>query len=270
MARAFDAGQRFTAVEDILKCFAKVSLVRVASCLAALIVALVAPLEAFAQAAKPVRHLVYAFTWGTTTDLQMQNSGMTESGGTAGAGMSDFGGGNAEKGTIAVDVIREQPDRGLVISVSEQAQAQRSSPPATCVVFGNTNVICDPNAKINPEEVELVRLLGPGFIDPTQIDPKNHWQVRQANPDYDTVSDFTIASNVNGIVKVEESRTVTGTTARPYTRSVTETIGYDINRTLPTSVTEDTTERSEGTNQYQTIKSQTTLQLASDSLAAKP
>lgn len=260
----------FTAVEDIAESPTNVILVRLSSCLAALLLAFVAPLEAFSQTAKPARHLVYTFTWGATTDLQMQSSGMTEGGGTAGSGMSDFGGGTQDKGTIAVDVIREQPDRGLVISISEQAQDRRSAPAATCVVFGNTNVICDPNAKINPEEVELARLLGPTFIDPAQIDPKQHWQVRQNNPDYDTVSDFTIESNSAGVLKVVESRSVTGTTSRPFKRDVAETIAYDFNRTIPTSITEDTTERSEGTNQYQTIKSQTTLRLESDSLAAKP
>ncbi len=262
--------RRFTAVEDIMARATKMTGVRVSSCLAAFILALFVPLETFAQAAKPQRHLVYAFTWGTTTDLQMQNSGMTESGGTSGSGMSDFGGGTQDKGTIAVDVIHEQPDRGLVVSVSEQAQGSRSAPPATCVVFGNTNVICDPNAKVTAEELALVRLLGPTFVDPTQIDPKQHWHVAESAPDFTTASDFSIVQNAGGILKIVETRTVNGTGARAYTREVSATIGYDVSKTLPLSIAEDSTERSERANQYQTVKSQTTLQLQSDSLAAKP
>lgn len=240
------------------------------SCLAASLLCACLPAGASAQAAKPVRHLVYAFTWGTSTDLQMQNSGMTEHGGTSGSGMSDFGGGTQDKGTITVDVIREQPDRGLVIAVSEQAQGQRSAPPATCVVFGNTNVVCDPNAKVTVEELSLIRLLGPTFVDATQIDSKQHWRVAENTPDFSTASDFTIAQNADGVLKILETRTVSGTGSRPYTRQINSTIAYDTKRTVPTSVSEDSTERSERANQYETIKSQTTLQLESDSLADKP
>jgi hypothetical protein len=243
--------------------------VRYAARLAALALGLLLPLETLAQTPKPERHLVYTFTWGTTTDLQMQSSGMTEHGGTSGSGTSDFGGGSQDKGTITVDVMREQPDRGLVLSVSEQAQGARSAPPTTCVVFGNTNVICDSSGKMNAEELSLVRLLGPTFVDPAQIDAKQHWRVQENAPDVSTVSDFTIAANANGVLKIAETRTVTGTGSRPYTREVTSAIGYDISRTLPTSVTEDSTERSERSNEYQTIKSQTSLQLETDSLAVK-
>lgn len=220
-----------------------------------------------------MRHLVYSFTWGATTDLETNTAGFGGDGDTmrsAGApsGVSDSTAESEDKGTITVDVVGERPDRGLVLNVSEQAQGRRSMPAATCIVFGNTNVICDRKASVNPEELELLRLLGPTFIDPAQIDDKQHWHVAQNTPNYSTNSDFTITSNANGMLKVAESRTVTGTTARPYTRSVTATIGYDFNKTIPTSVTEDTTERSQGTNQYQTIKSQTTLELETDSLAA--
>lgn len=244
--------------------------VRRTACLATVAFALLVPLDVLAQGAKPQRHLVYTFTWGTTTDLQMQSSGMTEGGGTSGSGMSDFGGGAQDKGTITVDVMREQPDRGLVISISEQAQGSRSAAPTTCVVFGNTNVICDPNGKMNVEELALVRLLGPTFIDPTQIDSKQHWHVQENAPDFTTASDFTISQNAGGILKIVETRTVSGTGVRPYTRQVTATIAYDVSRTLPTSLAEDSTERSERANQYQAITSQTTLRLQSDSLAAKP
>jgi hypothetical protein len=237
--------------------------------LAALAVLLDLPLNADAQA-KPLRHLVYTFTWGTSTDLQMQNSGMTENGGTTGSGTSDFNGGAQDKGTITVDVVRERPDRGLLISVSEQAQGQRSAPATSCVVFGNTNVLCDPNGKVNEEELALARLLGPTFVNPTQVDAKQHWQVSQNAPGFTTVSDFVIAQNTAGVMKIVETRAVTGTGARPYTRKVDATIDYDFNKTIPTSIDEDATERSEGDNQYRIVKSQTTLQLESDSMATRP
>lgn len=94
----------------------------------------------------PARHLVYAFTWGATTDLEVHTAGFAEDGINARtfgepSGMSDSTGGTEDKGTITVNVIREQA-------------------PATPTSFAT------PNANMNPEEVELVRLLGPTFIDP--------------------------------------------------------------------------------------------------------
>jgi hypothetical protein len=240
----------------------------VAACLAIIAVPFVVSSYAVAQSAKPLRHLIYSFTWGTSTDLQMQNSGMTENGGTSGSGIGEFGGGTQDKGTITVDVLREQPDRGLVVRVSEQAQGARSAPPAMCVVFGNTNVICDSSGKVTAEELSLVRLLGTTFIDPSQIDAKQHWQVQQSTPEFTTVSDFTISANAGGVMRITESRTVTGSGSRPYTRNVNTTIGYDSNKLIPTAVTEDSVERSERANQYQVVKAQTTLQLQTDSLAA--
>lgn len=228
------------------------------------------PLAATAQAPKPLRQLVYAFTWGTSTDLQMQNSGMTESGGTTSSGMSDFGGSNQDKGTIAVDVLREQPDRGLVVSVSEAAQGTRSAPPATCVVYGSTNVLCDPRGKVNAEELTLVRLLAPTFVDPAQIDSRQHWRVQQNAPGFSTVSDFTISENANGQLKIVETRTISGKGAEPYKSDVTSAIGYDLPREVPTSIVEDSTQRTERANQNETVKSQTTLLLRNDSMTVKP
>src|ERR1700758_2987655 len=71
------------------------------------------------------RHLVYAFTYGVSTDKQIHSSGMgatmSQSGGNA-SGMTDYTGGSSDKGTIVADVVSEQPDSGLVIVVSEQGQ----------------------------------------------------------------------------------------------------------------------------------------------------
>jgi hypothetical protein len=124
-----------------------------------------------APPAAPLRHLVYTFTWGTSNNTEVHTSGMGDgsmgsangpptSQGSA-SGMSSFNASVSDKGTITVDVLREQPnDHGLVVTVSEQAQDNRSAVAATCVVFGNTDVICDPNAKINYEELTLLRFLG--------------------------------------------------------------------------------------------------------------
>jgi hypothetical protein len=236
-------------------------------------------------AASPLRHLVYTFTWGSANSTEVHSSGMNDGnsgtgggtfiGGPSGpsaagsaSGMSSFNASVNDKGTITVDVLREQPnDHGLVVTVSEQAQDSRSALAATCVVFGNTDVICDPNAKITYEELTLLRFLGANFIDPNQLDAKQHWKVGESNGAYSVAADYTIASNANGVMKISEDRIVSPTKSE--TSTINSTIGYDFNRQVPIAITEYAIERRERGEQYTTVKTETVLNLQTDSLAAK-
>ena len=215
-----------------------------------------------APAAAPIRHLVYSFTYGTSTDLEIHDSGI----GGGGSGTSNFSGGVGDQGTIAVDVIREQPDHGLVVSVSENAQHDRSAPAATCVVYGNTTAICDPNKKVNEEELTAVSFLGANFIDPALIDSNKHWRIENSGPQYSMVSDFTIKSNVNGAMSIGEVRQTKETGSHVQTTNTNGTIAYDFNKQVPTGVTEyEIGRQQQGSDQYTTQKTQTVLNLTSDS-----
>jgi hypothetical protein len=237
-------------------------------------------------AASPLRHLVYTFTYGSANSTEVHSSGMGNGspgaggggpfvGGPSGpsaagspSGISSFDASVNDKGTIAVDVLREQPnDHGLVVTVSEHAQDTRSAVAATCVVFGNTDVICDPNAKITYEELTLLRFLGANFIDPNQIDAKQHWKIGESNGTYSVSADYTIDSNANGVMKISEDRTVSPTKSE--TSTINSTIGYDFNRQIPTAIAEYAIERSERGEQYTTVKTETVLSLQTDSMTAK-
>lgn len=213
------------------------------------------------------RHLVYSFTFGTVTDLEVHSSGVDSGpGANTGSGMSDYTGGVGDQGTITVDLLSEQPDHGLIVKVSEQAQKTRSENVATCVVYATTGVICDPNATVNPEEMALIRLLAPAFVDPDRLDASRHWKIENSTPDYSLTSNFTIAKNANGIMTIDENRVIREQQPQVSTTDVTATIGYDFSRTIPTSVSEYSIERSQaGMGQYNTVKTQTILQLRSDS-----
>ncbi|MGA8534744.1 MAG: hypothetical protein WB615_11590 [Candidatus Tumulicola sp.] len=256
-----------------------------ATAVAAFFVAATAPALAVTTVPQ-VRHLVYSFTWGTSDNTEVHSSGMAESasgggsnGGTmvgapssggSASGIESYGGGASDHGTIAIDVVRQQPDNGLVVNISEQAVERRSAPVATCVVYGDLTVVCDPNKKINAEELTLLRLLGSNFVDPNQLDAKQHWQRLQQNGSASSTSDFTISKNANGVMTISETRVEKdGSGARPRTSEITGTIGYDFGRTVPTSIDEYSILRSEQGEQYQTVKSETVLQLQSDSSAAK-
>jgi hypothetical protein len=228
-----------------------------------------------AAPAAPLRHLVYTFSWGNTNNTETHTSGMQQegagvaggNGGSSASGMVNESAGTDDKGTITVDVLREQPDKGLVVTVSEQARDSRSASPATCVVFGNTDVVCDPNAKINYEELTLLRFLGSNFVDPNVIDAKQHWKVGEGTNGYTTTADYTISSQANGMMKIDEQRVVKDAVAG--TSTIDATIDYDFGKQIPTSINETATERHESGERYSTLKTATVLTLQTDSMAAK-
>lgn len=223
-----------------------------------------------ATSSAQVRHLVYSFTFGTQSDLEVHSSGVdSAAGANTGSGMTDFTGGVGDQGTVTVDVLSEQPDHGLIVKVSEQAQKTRSEGAATCVVYPTTGVICDPNATVNPEEMAVIRLLAPTFVDPDRLDAARHWKIENATSSYALTTNFTIAKNDNGIMTIDENRVIKQQQPEISTTDTTATIGYDFGRTIPTSVNEYSIERSQaGMGQYNTVKTQTVLQLRSDSNAS--
>jgi hypothetical protein len=226
-------------------------------------------------ATTPVRHLVYSFAYGSQQNISSRdqemgaapqsaagvNGGMT-------SGISHYQGSLGDKGTMTVDVIGEQPDKGLVVSISEQGENTRRAPPATCVVYGNTSVICDPNKTVNPEEYALLRFLASNFVDPNQLDAKQHWSVTQSSGELNVRADYTIDTNANGLMTISETRTIAQGSPRSTTTNVQTKIGYDFNRIVPTSVDEYVTQRTDaGARGTSTTIYQTTLRLVSDSTA---
>jgi hypothetical protein len=212
----------------------------------------------------PVRHLVYSFTYGSQQSMTARDATTIS----AGSNISHYGGSLGDKGTMTVDVISEQADKGLIVSISEQGENTRKAPPATCVVYGNTSVICDPNKTVNPEEYALLRFLASNFVDPNQLDAKQHWKVTQNGDGMSVFADYTIETNAGGIMAISETRKITQAAPRSMTTNVQTKIGYDFNRLLPTSVDEYVTQRTDaGAQGTSTTIYQTTLKLVSDSMA---
>lgn len=219
------------------------------------------------------RQLVYAFSYGSqqsTVQRGSQNmdvgSGSSPQQAHVTSGNDYYGGALGETGTITVEIVRVQPDKGLIVSISEQGRGTRSAAPATCVAYGNTLVICDPNKTVNSEEYTLLRFLGPNFIDPNQLDAKRHWAIDQPGGATAVKSDYVIEGDANGLMTIGETRTITQANAKSTTTDVQTKIGYDLARTLPVSIDEYVTERRDNgvSGSTRTIY-QTTLKLASDS-----
>lgn len=224
------------------------------------------------SASTPLRHLVYSVNYGSTSSTTVHNSGFSNdgNGGGSGSGVETARAHNGATGTLTVDVQREQPDKGIVLLVSESADnPEHRTKPTTCVVYGNTSAICDPNGNVEPEAIELVRVLGANFIDPSLLDANKHWHLSSTTPDASSVSDFTITHNADGVMSISEDRHITYTGSHRGTAESTSTIGYDYNRTLPTAVHAQVTGRVQQGNDYRDIKSEVVLTLVSDSLATK-
>jgi hypothetical protein len=225
--------------------------------------------------------LVYAFSFSSNQNIEARDSSSqaeaTDANGNPVAGgsggMSHYHGNLTDKGTITVDVQRQQPDGGMIVSVSEQGENIHRAPPATCVVYGNTNVICDPNKTVYTEEYTLLRLLGPNFVDPAQLDANKHWTVTQNSSSESVTADFGIVANSGSSMQIVEKRTIKELGAGRLTTNVETRIGYDFARAIPTSVAEYVQQHVDsGMNGTSTTTYQTTLSLisASSSAAATP
>ena len=209
----------------------------------------------------PLRHLVYSFTYESSQHGAVPN----EPGST---GNQTYNGKLDDQGTMTVDVLREAQDRGLVVVVAEQGQNTRRSAPATCAVYGNTTVVCDPSKPVNAEEFTLLRFLGANFFDPAQLDAKQHWSVSEHKGKTNMTADYTVTSNDNGVIKVDEKRHVEDTSVGSVTIDAQTKLAYNSNRLLPTTIDEyETEDQHSGVVGVTTTTFQTTFSLVSDSMA---
>jgi hypothetical protein len=217
---------------------------------------------------KPMRHLAYSFDISITSELTVQSSGIDEAGG-GGSGVSHYAAGNSDKGTITVDIMGVQPDTGLIVSVAEQGRGNRSAEPATCVVYGIGSVVCDPNAKVNEEEMSLLRVLGRNFVNTSTIDAKRHWQNVANGAGGKEVNDYTISSdNHDGLLGIDFQRVLTVEGASGYRADTHGSLSYNEKLSVPTQVKEDTVTRTHvGQGQDNRVEQQLTLNLTTDSLA---
>jgi hypothetical protein len=225
-------------------------------------------------------NLVYYFTYGsdqevTSRDQQNNMDIASTTGALSGAnvnstsGISDYHGRLDDKGTMTVGVVGLQPDEGMVVNISEAGQNTRRAPSATCVVYGNTRVICDPNKTVYPEEYTLLRFLGAHFI-PTPLDQNKSWQIEQNGSNVDVKADYVVTSAANGVAQISEARSIRTDNGGSLTTDVQTKIGYDLTHGLPSSVEEYVLQHQDnGVSGTTTTIYQTTLKLISNSTTSQ-
>jgi hypothetical protein len=223
-----------------------------------------------ARADSSLGQLVYSFTYGSDQHVTARDQQMNMDIGNppTSSGISDYHGKLDDKGTMTVDIVSRQPDKGLVVNISEQGQNTRRAPPATCVVYGDTHVICDPNKTVYQEEYTLLRFLGANFVDPSQLDANKHWAIDQSDQSNTIKADYTVTGDANGNMQISETRKIIPNSGGSLTTDIQTKIGYDSARSVPTSIDEYVTQRHDnGVSGTTTTIYQTTLQLVSDSTA---
>lgn len=215
---------------------------------------------------KPLRHLVYNFTVGISTNTAVSASGI----GTGGSGIANYSAGVSDKGTITVDVLQAVNDpkgKALVVSVSEQARGDRTAVPVNCIVYGDGTILYDVNQKVNDEERALLKYLGRDFFDSARLDAANHWQVLKINPQGRLQDDFTIKNSSDGIYNIEAVSLLKLSGASPLNSSINTTIVYNANKTVLQSLHLQGMDRqTEGLDKYNTIRTQIDADLVSDSM----
>lgn len=220
----------------------------------------------------PPRHLVYSYTFESArSDESDRAPGLNKmdpgGGGTfyfhnvnqhyiAPAALGDDS--NKRSGTLAIDVVREQADGGLVLRIEENP-ASGSSVAVTCVTFADTTVVCDPNQPFGPEVPQIAALLGKGFVDPGRFDAAKHWRIAPPGA-YGTTADYTVVSANGAMLEIEESA-VASEDGSPSKTTIDAKIEYDFSRSLPTAVDETTVRRTEHGVVDETLSTHATFEL---------
>lgn len=224
---------------------------------------------AFADAPKPIRHLVYKFDVTLSTTSTVHDSGLD---GGPESGSVDYHAGSTDQGQITVDVLQVQPDTGLVVQVSEQALNRRNSVPTMCVVYGTGTVICDQTkGGVNEEESSLLRFLGRNFVNPALIDKNKHWQTTASDAQSKETNDFTLGQASGDTVPITYQRVLKVQGASGFDATTDGSLTYNQKLSVPVVIKEDTTTRKNtGMGNYDTNRQQITLTLTGDSLAQTP
>jgi len=203
-------------------------------------------------AASPQRVLVYSFSVGINN--RSVDSAMGEQSNVQNNEVSDTG-------TITVSALGLEADGGLVVNVAEQARTNRTSAPATCVIYSNTNVVCGASV-MTPEETSVLRSLNPKFLDPTALDAKGHWHIA---PGPGVSIDFTASKAGDGL-------SISGTMDEDSSQGTVHsemTYSYDPASAVTTKVHEyQTIRQTSGTSNAVTTV-EVDANLTSDSMASK-
>lgn len=202
---------------------------------------------------KPIRHLEYRFAVALNAEMTTHDSGIYNGrarGGpaplpVAASGINHRAASGGSSGIITVDVDSVLTDGGLGVTIAERFPAGQRVPPAACVTYGSTYVLCDTSKQVTSEEIELLRFLGRNFADEGLLDVNRHWQYRQQTGQLSETTDYIIRNDDAGTLSIELTRT-TSSPAGGVDASSDGRVIYSRLRSLPTELKLRTVSRTEG------------------------
>lgn len=227
-----------------------------------------------AQTAKPLRHLEYHFNVGVRGETTVRDSGIgsgdhSAPGSTSNAPASGVGTvrtGIADTGTITADFMGMSGDGGAIYMIAEKGRDSRVAEPAQCLVYPNTNLICDQSKTVYDEEIALLRTLGKDFTRAVPLDARNHWQYRETTPNTLETTDYTIKGDANGVVTIAVDDLMKASGMNSYDATTSGTIKYSRAASVPTAISMQTISHMGRDSSRGEANVELTLQ--SDSLAA--
>lgn len=230
--------------------------------------------QAPAGAVVTKNQLAYAFSYSSVQDAYARDSKNPaepiDPADRIGSGISHYHAALNDRGTMTVQMGHQENDGGLIVAISEQGENTRRAPLATCVVYANTQTICDPNKTVYPEEYTLLRFLARNFVDPTHLDAHRSWTVTLSSPTLDVQADYRINGVSNGIMQIAENRRIRVVGSGNQTVDVQTKISYDFARSIPSSIDEYVTQRLDnGVGGTTTTVYQTTLTLLQSPLTTE-
>lgn len=237
-------------------------------------VSLVALLASPASAANaPLRHLAFAYDLSTTSTLERQGSGLTDSGNVgAGSAIQRSTARQSNKGTIAADVVAATTDGALIITTSEQGDAQLAS--TQVGIKGDGSLLTAPGAKLSDEQRYILTLLGRKIMPYSTAQVGDSWQISEeaAKGTSDVIS-FRITGVEDSVVHLAVSRVIDNRSPGAYQLSLTGTIDYDYKRLVPVAGNLQGVTHYQSMDGLNTVQTYLTFSLSQDSFAnagAKP
>jgi len=225
-----------------------------------------APAASPAPAAKPLRHLEYAFIVGYQGVRGGQfngiGNGVNTSNGVASVASSTGG-----HGTMDVDVLSIASDGALVVRISETVYLEaRPRQAYTCEVYGNTAVVCPSVPAPSQAEWVLLSYLGRQFVEAAPWDAQSHWQRKAETAQYSLQEDFTIRDTGDGKhVLIRETKKTEIHDGGFSTQTEEAAITYDRSMEVPDAVHDDLVASGGGGSGHSSFD----FQLSKDSFAKR-
>jgi hypothetical protein len=186
-----------------------------------------------ADAAKPLRVLVYNASVSSRSRISEQVSGFSGFGGGTGGTHADRTSSEGDSGTVTFSIMKVTADGGLLIDCAFESKAGPSAP-VTIGLYGDGRLAIPANAVPAQEIVYLLPMLARGFVAGRAVDVGTKFSVPQPAP-LKGNADYTVTSVDGSVAALTFSETRTMPGPRGFDAGGTGRATYDLDKLRPNS-----------------------------------